>query len=327
MASKWYLKQIGFQIKTHLTENNIMADEKTLTLKGSVINGVDQGGEMNATIEEGYDEVSESCPEGVEVSIVDRNAQYVRGSVTTQSVTTAIALLTGTLGTYEFFERKSGFAAATGWIKHVLNNPVIWDIEISMQQGSYWTATFKFECRFATASAVISDVHVITDSQADPTLSDELELGGQRFVTTVLGALAIYGMKSFQFHIALTLTKSCAGAAMGYSSVDSELGGAGGKCDGSIVFQDSSIATAKMKAAQLLLAARASLVLTCAMSAGAANKVITVAGVMFTTQSTRMSGDRTKYAETTMNYRVSNSLATPLTIAGANKIITLADAA
>lgn len=304
-----------------------MADEKTLALKGSVINGVDAGGEMSIALDEGYDEITESCPEGLEISVLDRHAQYVRGVVVTQSVTTAIDLLTGTLGTYVFYERKSGVAAATGWLQHTLNNPVIYDIDIRLNQGGYWTATFKFECRFATAATVIADVHVITDSQADPGLSEDLELGGQRFVTVALGALSIYGAKSFSFHLGLVLTKSCAGAALGYTNVDAELGGAGGGADGSLVFQDSGVATAKVKSTQVLAAARASLVVTCAMSAGAANKVITVAGVVFTTASTSMVGDRSKYAEVAMNYRVSNSLATQLTVAGANKIITIADAA
>lgn len=303
-----------------------MTDEKTLALKGSVINGVDAGGEMSILIDEGYDEVSESCPEGAEVAIVDRSGQYVRGTCVTQSVSTALGLLSGAIDKYEFFERKSGVAALAGWLKHALASPVIWDIDIRLNQGSYWTATFKFECRFATAATVISDVHVLTDAQADPGLSAELKLGGQKIVSALLGALAIYGVKSFGFHLGLVLAKSCVGGALGYTSVDAELGGAGGRCDGSIAFQDSSVASAKTKATQLLAAARGSLVLTCLMSSGAANKVITVAGVMFTSQSTSMSGDRTRYAETTMNYRVSNSLGTPLTLAGTNPIITIADA-
>jgi NAD+--asparagine ADP-ribosyltransferase len=87
------------------------------------------------------------------------------------------------------------------------------------------------------------------------------------------------------------------------------------------------VASSKIKSSQLLEAARASLVLTCKQSGGAANKVVTIAGVIFATASTQMSGDMARYAEMTANYRVSNSIALPLTLAGTNKIITIADAA
>ncbi|MCE5184930.1 MAG: hypothetical protein LLF76_02250 [Planctomycetaceae bacterium] len=304
-----------------------MADEKTLGLMGSVINGVDQGGEMSIAIDEGYDEIAESSVEGTEVAVVDRGAQYVRGVCATQSWMTVISLLAGTIGTYVFYERKSGAAAATGWLKHTLTSPVIWDVEFNWNQGSYGTATFKFECRFATAATVISDVHSLMDSQAGPTLSDELELGGYRIDSAALGVLAIYGVSAFRFHLGLKLAKSSVGAALGYTSVDAELGAAGGRADGSLTFQDSSVATTVGKEAQLLTAARASLVLSGKMASGAENKKVTVAGVMFTTCSRRMVGNRQQYAETTANYIISNSLATPLTIAGANKIIVMEDAA
>jgi hypothetical protein len=302
-----------------------MAYEKTAGLFGNIINGVDEGGPMSIALDEGYDELVESGPDGSEVAIVDRESQFVRGTVTTQDWDTVIALLSGTLGTYVFYERKSGVAAATGYIKHTITAPVIWDVSFNWQKGQCGTVTFKFECRFVTAADVISTVHAITDSQAAP--SDILpDHGGYRVVTALHGALAIYALNSFSFHIGLKLAKACNDGWKGYGSVDAELIG-GTTPDGSLSCQDSSVASSKIKSSQLLEAARASLVLTCKQSGGAANKVVTIAGVIFATASTQMSGDMARYAEMTANYRVSNSIALPLTLAGTNKIITIADAA
>ena len=105
--------------------------------QGTSINGVDAGGKMNARIDEGYETIIRSEPDGLEAPTIDREVQYCRGSVTTQDWIHATDLLTGTVTTYVFYERKSGVAEETGYIKHTITNPKIWRVRLNTVQGRY----------------------------------------------------------------------------------------------------------------------------------------------------------------------------------------------
>jgi len=77
------------------------------------INGVDAGGAMQIQIDCGYDNRPQSAPDGLEVALKDKEIQYCRGRLTTQDWVEFVNLLTGAVGTYVCYERRSGMAAAT----------------------------------------------------------------------------------------------------------------------------------------------------------------------------------------------------------------------
>jgi len=144
-------------------------NERVGVIQASVINGIDAGGTMSARIEAGYDEIIESEPDGLEVPISDRGAQFVRGTVVTQDWVKAVELLTGTVGSYCFSERQSGVAVDTGYIKHTITNPVIHNVRLDFNKGGYATAAFDFECRAADDAKTIADMWGMLDDQAAPT--------------------------------------------------------------------------------------------------------------------------------------------------------------
>jgi len=288
-----------------------------------VINGVDSGGLMTARIDEGLENVIRSAPDGLEVPMIDREVQYCRGSVTTQDWIEVVDLLTGTVGTYVFYERKSGVAAATGYIKHTITNPVIWRVRLNIVQGRYAGITFDFECMAADETKGIADMHGLEDSQAAPSYVSAAR-GGYRVQTTVHGSQSIYHVTAFDFTIEMPLVKACNDADVAYTCVDARLSGI--TATGSITFQDSTIATATLVAQKLLVAARNNLVLTVTQGSGATAKTITIAGVIFTpgAANSDVNADFTEY---TVNFEVSNDTTTQLTLSGTNKILAIADAA
>jgi len=289
-----------------------------------VINGIDAGGAMSVNIQEGYENVIRSSPDGLQVSILDKECQYVRGTLVSQDWIHIIELLTGTLGTYVFYERKSGVAEATGYIKHTLTNPIIHRVSLSMNQGGYATITADFECRAGSETATIADMHAMTDSQAAPTYVSAVR-GGWRFVSAVYGAsLNIHHVTGFNFSIAMRLFKACNDADIAYTAVDACLDGM--QATGSINFQDSAIATAQLTSQSLLLAALANLVLTVRQAEGAANKIITIARASILTAG-GSSDSSSGYTGFNASFEVANNTSVPLTLAGANKILTIADAA
>ncbi|MEA3366667.1 MAG: hypothetical protein U9R68_00985, partial [Planctomycetota bacterium] len=79
------------------------------------------------------------------------------------------------------------------------------------------------------------------------------------------------------------------------------------------------------KAQQLLASDPLPLVLTLAQGGGAANKIVTVANVMFTGIREAMTNG--PFFGYTLDYIVANSSASPLSLDGDNKIITIADPA
>jgi len=287
----------------------------------SVINGVDAGGEMRAVIQQGYDNIMRSAPGDYAVNVVDRECQFVRGQITSQDWVHMIDLLTGEVGTYTFYERKSGAAASTGYIQHTLTAPVIHRARIAMNQAGYMAVVADFECRAADETATIADMHAITDSQAAPTALTA-EMGGWRVATATHGAVSIYHMTAFDFAITAQLLRACNDADVAYTAVDVREDGM--QAAGSITIGDSEVTGAKLKAQDLLLAAAGSLVITVVQSAGAANKVITIANVMFGSAD-RQSDVKSQYTHESLPFDVTNVLATPLTLAGANEIITIED--
>jgi hypothetical protein len=301
-------------------------NKRSKLLLASIINGVTAGGATIAKIEAGYDEIVKSNPDGSQVPYVDRGAQFVRGSQAWEDWIEMINLLTGTVASSVFYERKSGVAGATGFIKHQLNNPVVHRAALSQSQGGNMTAAADFECRFGSETQTIADVWAMTDSQAEPAVP-ATDRGGWRVVSAVFTpsggtAINIYHLTAFTFAIALRLVKACNDADLGYTCVDADLE-AGLDCSGSITLQDSTITTSVMLAAQLLIAARGVLVLTVKQGQGAANKVITINGVQFGTGGRSL--DPTKpFNDGSIGFSVTNNATTPLTLAGANKIITIA---
>ena len=286
-----------------------------------VINGVDAGGKMTARIEQGFENVLRSSPDGLEVPMIDREVQFCRGSITTQDWTHVADLLTGTVGTYVFYERKSGVAVATGFIVHTITNPVIHRVALKIVKGKYAGITFDFECLAADETKGFADMHGVTDSSAAPTYVSAAR-GAYRISTAVHGAQSTYHVTSFDFTMELPLVKACNDADVGYTCVDARLSGL--KATGSITFQDATIATGALVAQTLLAAVRATLVLTATQGGGGTAQTITIAGVIFTPGSAN-SDANSDFSDYSLNFEVSNDTTTQLTLAGTNKILVITD--
>lgn len=298
------------------TVNNRLSTPQAMT-----INGVDAGGLMTARISAGYDNVMRSSPDGLQVAIVDREIQYVRGTVVTQDWIEAINLLTGTVGTYVFYQRKSGVAAATGYVLHTITNPVIHRFNIRQTKGGYMAAAFDFECKAADETEGFADMWVMTDSQAAPTYVSAARGGWRVESAQHGGSLDIKHVTGFNIDLALPLAKACNDSDVGYTCVDARLDGI--MCGGSIGFQDGSIATNQLLILQLLAAARGDLVITVSQGSGGADKVLTLAGVIF--NNPNLGADAGSVFDSFgADFEVTNDTTTQLTLEGENKIITIA---
>jgi hypothetical protein len=301
-------------------------NKRAKLLLSSIINGITAGGATLAKIDAGYDEIIRSVPDGSQVPFVERSCQFVRGSQAWEDFSQAIAILTGTVGTSVFYERISGVAAATGYIKHTLNNPVIYRMALSQSKGQYMTASADFECRFASETAVISDVWAMLDTQAAPTITQPAR-GGWRVVSAVFTpasgtGINLYHVDSFSFSLTMRLAKACNDADKGYTAVDADIE-AGIDASGSITLEDASIATASILASRLLLAAKGTLVLTLLSAEGAANKTITIKGVQFGSGGRSLDPGK-PFNDGALGFTVANSSTTPLTLTGTDKIIAFA---
>ena len=284
------------------------------------INGIDAGGTMTANINCGFDNILRSAPDGLQVPLRDREVQFVRGTIVSQDWIEAIALLTGTLGTYVFYERKSGVAEATGYIKHTITAPVIHRIALAITKGGYATVSFDFECRAADPTKTIADMWAMTDSQNAPTYIAAAR-GGYRVESAVFATtINIYHVTNFNFSIALPLVKECNDADIGYTCVDALLDGL--TANGSISFQDATITATALLAWTLVTHTKDTLILTLTQGQGAADKVVTVAGVEFDNAGQNSSANA-PFTEFTVNFEVANDPTTQLTLAGTNKIITI----
>ncbi len=304
-------------------------NKRTSNPQASVINGIDTGGTMSASITEGFENKMQSAPDGLTLPVKDKEIQFCRGVVATQDWAVVISILTGTLGTYVFYERMSGVAEANGYIKHTITNPVIHNVRFSLTKEGYAVATFAFECRAADETKGFADMHVPLDAQAAPSYIAAAR-GGFRIISTTHGTggstINLYHITGFDFTITLPLAKACNDADIGYTCVDARLDGM--TAEGSIGFQDSEVTGGATKSQQLLAAAKGPLVLTVAQGQGAANKVITTANVDFDSVggNAANSARGTNYTGHTAAFDVANDAGTPLTLAGDNKIITIANA-
>jgi len=295
-------------------------NKRTKAQQALEINGVDAGGVMTAQIQYGYENIIESAPDGLQAAIMDREIQFCRGTVQTQDWIEILNILTGTVGTYVCYERKSGVAEATGYIEYTITNPIIHSVSLNQTKGGYMTCTFSFECRAADETEGFADMLAIADSHAAPTYIPAAR-GGFRVKTIAHGALSIYHTMSFTFAINLKLDKACNDADVGYTCVDARVDGL--TAGGSITTQDSGVTTNALKAQQLLAAARGNLVITVAQGSGAADKVITIAGVIFGSAGGNQNVSAS-FTDHSLNYMVTNDAGTPLTLTGTNKILTIA---
>lgn len=284
------------------------------------INGVDAGGAMMARIDAGFDNIMRSAPDGLSPPVQDKEVQYVRGTIVTQDWIEAVNLLTGVVGTYIFYERKSGVAEATGFVKHTITAPVIHQVTITLTKGGYAIVSLNFECRAADETKTIADMWALLDSQAAPAYISAAR-GGFRVVSAVHGAsIDIYHTMSFNFTLALPLVRACNDGDVGYTCIDARVSGL--TAGGSISFQGGEITGAILTCQELIAAAKGTLVITVKQGQGGANKVITIAGVDFSSISSP-SDVNTPFTEYAANFDVANDAGTPLTLAGTNKIITI----
>jgi len=292
--------------------------------QAAVINGGDAGGVMTAAISAGHENIMRSAPDGLQVPLKDKEIQFVRGTITTQDWTKVIDLLNGVVGTYIFYERKSGVAVGTGFIQHTITAPVIHSASFTLTKGGYATADFSFECRAADETKGIADMWALLDDQAAPTYVPAAR-GGYRVESAKHGIVPnwtdIYHVMSFNFALTLPLVRACNDADVGYTCVDARLDGL--TAAGSIGFQDASIATAIILCQKLAVAARGNLVLVVTQGGGAADKTITIAGVDFNNVGSN-SDASTPFTGYSADFEVSNDVTMQLTLDGTNKIITIA---
>ena len=298
-------------------------NKRTATPQASVINGVDAGGTMQASITYGYEDKQQSSPDGLAIPTKDKECQYCRGVIATQDWVHMIELLTGTVGTYIFYERISGVAEANGYVKHTITNPVIHKVKLAFTKKGFAIVTANFECKAADETKGFADMWVPEDAQAAPSYITAVR-GGMRIISAIHGSVSILHSLGFELNVELPLAKECNDADIGYTCVDARVDGM--TCDGSINFQDTSIATATEVGQKLVAAAKANLVLTVNQSQGATNKTITIANVDFDSVA-RDANNNSKdgFTESTGNFDVANNPGTPLTLDGDNKIIVIAD--
>jgi len=284
-----------------------------------VINGVDTGGAMTARIDAGFDNIMRSGPDGLQVPVKDKEIQYVRGTIVSQDWVEAINLLIGAVGTYVFYERKSGVAEANGFIKHTITAPVIHRMSINFTKGGYATISFDFECRPADETKTIANMWAMEDGQAKPSYISAAR-GGFRVESAAHGAIDIYHVTAFDFTLTLPLVRACNDGDVGYTCVDARLDGL--TAGGSISFQGGEITGAILTCQKLIAAAAAALVIVVSQSQGAANETITINNVDFDNIGSS-SDANAPFTGYTAAFDVANDPDTPLTLEGANKIITI----
>jgi len=284
----------------------------------SIFNGVSVGGTTMVSLQKGYESVITTTPDGLQVPIRDREIQYCRGTITTQDWSLLASILAGTVGTYVFYERTSGVAELTGYTKHTITAPVVNSVAINLSKGQYGTLVVGFECKAADETKGFLAMHTVEEGQAAPT-HIAAGYGGFRIESLAHGAVDILHVMSLSFAMTIPLLRACNDADIGYTAVDQDLNGM--TPNGSIMFEDGEIATTNLLVDRLLAASSGSLVAVVTQSSGGSDKTVTIAGVQFETNSSEFAGG---YAGYTLPFQVTNDPDTPLTIAGANKIIAVA---
>jgi len=303
-------------------------NKRTGRLYANVINGVDAGGIMTAALQEGYDNVMQSSPDGLTLPIVDREIQVCRGSIVSQDWVEFVNLLTGTVGTCAFSERNRDVAAATGYTDHVITNPVIHRAVLSFVKGQYATVAYNFECKAADETKGFTDMHTATDGQPAPDYVSAAR-GGYRVETIKHdpsggSEIQFYHVSAFQFSLILPLIRRCNDADVGYTLVEAETDGM--IAAGSVTFEDNSETGTALLYQQLLGQAHKNLELQLTQGQGATDKVVTIANVLFNDARPALGAGNPVNA-VTANFVLNNVAGTPLTLDGANKIITIANAA
>ncbi|HOQ06047.1 MAG TPA: hypothetical protein PKY88_12635 [Anaerohalosphaeraceae bacterium] len=288
----------------------------------TAVNGVSVGGTVSVRLTAGFDNILRSGADGLQVPIVDRDVQFVRGSVTVQDWPKVLDLLTGTVSNLVFYERKSGTGPTGGYIKHTLNNPCIHNIRLEIRQGSYASVSFDFECRFGDETAAIADVWQQTDAQNAPTYVSAAR-GGWRIRSCLHGNTAIAHPLGLSLSVSVPMLRACNDADLGYTAVDlsPECGLA---VNGSLSFQDASIQNNVILSNQLLTSSAAALQLVLVQSAGGTPLELTIAGVLF--GSADASGGQLAYDVFSMPFSISNNLSAPLTLEGPNKLLIIEEA-
>ena len=294
--------------------------------QGITINAVDAGGAMSVNIQAGYGNVLLSSPDGLAVPVKDKEKQFVRGTIVSQDWVKILDLLTGTSGTFVFYQKKSKGDDTTGFVKHTLNNPVINEVELRFatdEKSRYAIITAKFECQAADETKTITDMWTVTDAQAKPAYISAAR-GGYRIVSATHGTggtqLSILHILGLRLALRMPLNKRCNDADLAYTTVEAVEDGM--ICDGDLQFEDSTIDTSLL-CQRLLIADKGDLVLTVKQGQGAANKTLTIASVDFDTLGANGSVQN-DYDNNQINFSVANTAGAPLTLAGTNKIIVIA---
>jgi len=304
-------------------------NKRSYTPQAMTINGIDAGGIMTARLYSGFEEYYQSAPDGLDIPVSDKEIQYVRGSIVTQDWVHAVELITAAASNLEFYERKSGVAAATGYLKHVIVNPVIHRMRLLFNRKQFAGASFDFECKAADETSGIIDMHQVTDAQSAPTYVSAAR-GGYRIISathgTAGGLLSILHSTDLEISIELQLSKECNDADVGYTCVDAKTDGM--RVTSRLSFQDGGIknATTQQLTQQLITAAKGPLVVTVKQGQAAANKVITLANADIKQVSSDASV-KAPYTGYTAEMEVANTAGTPLTLDGTNKVLEITDAA
>ena len=280
-------------------------------IRESTINGVDSGGMVTVLIQEGWDQIIRSGPSDIAGMVVDRECQFVRGAIATQDWSKAYNSLVAASGNFVFSERISGAAAGSAWQAHTLANTVIHRLDLAQQFGQYMTATYAYECKFASDSTTYSDVHSVAAGGAAGAAHTATR-GGYRVESATLGEVNFYHVTQFNLSIALPLFKDCNDGDVGYTIVEAETE-CGIAVTGSITVQDEDFDP-------IGDADPADLVLTLRSSSGAADKTITVKDVVFTG---RDSNKQQGYGTFAHAFEVSNPDG-DLTLSGETKFLTIA---
>jgi len=241
-----------------------------------IINGIDAGGLMSASIQAGFDDVIAAGYDGFSMPEVDRFTQFVRGSVITQDWIEVLNILAGTVSRYTFYERNSG---GPTFRRNELQWPYIHAASINLAHRGRADCSFNFECWFDNTNSDISKIWTTSDLISDSTVSDTIAYSPGLEIETCIhdpgvGDSDIYHVLGFSMTIAGQLSRASADSDVGYTAVD--IGWGGQPISGTLTIQDAE------RHHTLLAAGKADLILVIKMAQGAASKTLTVKDVVFT---------------------------------------------
>jgi len=275
------------------------------------INGVSSGGLVLAEVKAGYDTVLTPTYDGLLFGLPDRMIQYVRGSISSEDIESAINVLNGTLGTYTVYEKEWGLSTYT---KHVITNPVIYALALNYVEAGLSTVQWLFECKAADGDKTCKDMCVSTATQEKPAY-----LGSDRAtrITGVKhGEVAINHVKEVTVNMAGLLLKDSSDGDIGYTAVSAERWG----ITGSVRFLDAAVAESVQKNIDLLDDSVGDLEVTMLDFGGGGSAAHTIANVLFTEVSANKGGDG-KIQEFTADFVVTDDTETPLTLSTAITIV------